>query len=195
YNDDDAATPTYRPLNMYGYSKHMFDLWALQSGALRQIVGLKYFNVYGPREDYKGDMRSVIHKAHGQIRQTGTVQLFKSYKPGYADGEQKRDFIYIQDVVDVTLHFLEQRSLAGLYNCGTGQARTWKDLVTAVFVAMGKKPNIEFIDMPPGLREKYQYFTEAQTAKLRSQGQYQKAFTTLEAGITDYVKNYLALAK
>ncbi|MEI8196881.1 MAG: ADP-glyceromanno-heptose 6-epimerase, partial [Phycisphaerae bacterium] len=152
YSDDDAATGTYRPLNMYGYSKHMFDLWALKTGVLKQIVGLKYFNVYGPHEDYKGDMRSVIHKAYGQILQTGEVQLFKSYKPGYADGEQKRDFIFVKDVVDVTLHFVEQRHIGGLFNCGTGQARTWKDLVTAVFRAMGREPKIQFIDMPPGLR-------------------------------------------
>lgn len=194
YSDEDAATPGYRPLNMYGYSKHLFDLWALKATVLPKIVGLKYFNVYGPHEDYKGDMRSVIHKAHGQIKQTGVVQLFKSCKPGYADGAQQRDFIYVKDVVDVTLHFVEQRHIGGLFNCGTGAARTWKDLVSATFRAMGKEPNIEFIDMPPTLRQKYQYFTQAQTAKLRSQGQYQAAFTSLEAGITDYVRNYLELA-
>jgi ADP-L-glycero-D-manno-heptose 6-epimerase len=191
YNDDDAATPTLKPLNMYGYSKHMFDLWALRTGLLRQIVGLKFFNVYGPYEDHKADMRSVVHKAYGQILQTGQVQLFKSYRQDYADGEQKRDFIFVQDAVAVTLYFLEHREIGGLFNCGTGLARTWKDLVTAVFTAMGRPPNIQFIEMPEALRGKYQYFTQAETAKLRRSG-YARPFTRLEDGVRDYVTNYLA---
>lgn len=191
YSDDDRLTPTLRPLNMYGYSKHMFDLWALKHQLFDRIVGLKYFNVYGPHEDHKGDMRSVVHKSYQQIRQSGQVSLFKSYRPEFADGEQKRDFIYVKDAVDVTLHFLEHRQNGGLLNCGTGQARTWKDLVTAVFTAMDLPPNIRFIDMPEALRGKYQYFTEAETTKLRQAG-YTATFTSLEDGVCDYVKGYLA---
>ena len=145
YDDSDAATPTLRPLNMYGYSKQMFDLWALKHGLFDQgeggnIVGLKYFNVYGPYEDHKGDMRSVVVKSFEQIQSNGEVKLFKSYRPEYKDGEQMRDFIYVKDAVDVTLHFALQDAGApgGLFNCGTGKARTWLDLTRAVFAAMGR---------------------------------------------------------
>lgn len=192
YSDDDAVTPTLVPLNMYGYSKHMFDLWALKHGLFDRIVGLKYFNVFGPCEDHKGDMRSVVQKSFHQIRRDGEVSLFKSYKPEYRDGQQKRDFIYVKDAVDVTLHFTENRDRGGLLNCGTGHARTWKDLVTAVFVAMGREPNIKFIEMPPALQGKYQYFTEADAGKLRAAG-YTKPFVSLEDGVCDYVQNYLAV--
>ena len=137
YSDEDSATATLRPLNMYGYSKHMFDLWAIKNRLLDRIVGLKYFNVFGPHEDHKGEMRSVVQKSYQQIRRTGEVSLFKSYRSDYADGEQKRDFIYVKDAVDVTLHFLDHRERGGLFNCGTGLARTWKDLALAVFAAMG----------------------------------------------------------
>jgi len=191
YSDDDLITPTLRPLNMYGYSKHMFDLWALRHCLFDRIVGLKYFNVFGPYEDHKGDMRSVVQKSFHQINTTGEVSLFKSYKEGYADGEQKRDFIYVKDAVAVTLHFAQDRSHSDLFNCGTGIARTWKDLATAVFTAMGKKPNIKMIEMPPQLRGKYQYFTQAEMTKLRAAG-YTKPFFTLEDGVKDYVQNYLA---
>jgi len=191
YSDDDAVTPTLRPLNMYGYSKHMFDLWALKNHLLGRIVGLKYFNVFGPYEDHKGDMRSVVQKSYHQIRRSGEVSLFKSYRPDYGDGEQKRDFIYVKDAVDVTLHFLDHRDRGGLFNCGTGEARTWKDLATAVFAAMDAKPNIRFIEMPDGLREKYQYFTQAEVSKLRRAG-YTKPFTRLEDAVRDYVRTYLA---
>lgn len=196
YDDEDVVTPTLKPLNMYGYSKHMFDLWALKNGLFEQanapnIVGLKYFNVYGPFEDHKGDMRSVVSKSYELIRATGKVQLFKSYKPEYGDGEQKRDFLYVKDAVDVTLHFALQEAEApgGLFNCGTGQARTWLDLANSVFAAMDLKPNIEFIDMPESLRCKYQYFTQSENAKLRSAG-YTKPFTRLEEGIRDYLHTY-----
>jgi ADP-L-glycero-D-manno-heptose 6-epimerase len=158
YSDDDAVTPRLHPLNMYGYSKHMFDLWALRTGALKQIAGLKYFNVFGPHEDHKGDMKSVVAKSYLQIRQQNKVRLFKSYNPKYADGEQMRDFVYVKDAVAVTLSFLESGSASGLFNCGTGKARTWKDLVTAVFHAMKLPVEIEYIDMPEALRNKYQYF-------------------------------------
>ncbi|HTV08969.1 MAG TPA: ADP-glyceromanno-heptose 6-epimerase [Candidatus Aquilonibacter sp.] len=202
YDDSDAVTPTLKPLNMYGYSKHMFDLWALKrglfdggeggNGGSPRIVGLKYFNVYGPHEDHKGEMRSVVVKSFEQIRATGEVKLFKSYRPEYKDGEQMRDFIYVKDAVDVTLHFAMQDAGApgGLFNCGTGKARTWLDLTRAVFAAMGKEPKIEFIEMPKELQGKYQYFTEAKTEKLRAAG-YERPFTSLEDGVRDYVEGYL----
>jgi len=197
YDDGNAATPTLRPLNMYGYSKQMFDLWALKhrlfdEGEDGNIVGLKYFNVYGPHEDHKGDMRSVVVKSFEQIRETGEVKLFKSYRPEYKDGEQMRDFIYVKDAVDVTLHFALQDAGApgGLFNCGTGNARTWLDLTRAVFAAMGREPKIEFIEMPKELQGKYQYFTEAKPEKLRAAG-YTRAFTSLEDGVRDYVRGYL----
>src|SRR5579875_1031219 len=193
YDDSDAVTPALRPLNMYGYSKQMFDVWALKHRLFdsvhgSRIVGLKYFNVYGPHEDHKGDMRSVVVKSFEQIRQTGEVKLFKSYRPAYRDGEQMRDFIYVKDAVDVTLHFALQDAGApgGLFNCGTGKARTWLDLVRAVFSAMGKEPKIEFIEMPKELQGKYQYFTEAKTEKLRAAG-YAREFTSLEDGVREYV--------
>ncbi len=197
YDDSDAATPTLRPLNMYGYSKQMFDLRALKHGLFDQgeggnIVGLKYFNVYGPHEDHKGDMRSVVVKSFEQIQSSGEVKLFKSYRPQYKDGEQMRDFIYVKDAVDVTLHFALQDAGApgGLFNCGTGKARTWLDLTRAVFAAMGRTPKIEFIEMPTELQSKYQYFTEAKTEKLRGAG-YTRPFTSLEDGVRDYVQSYL----
>jgi ADP-L-glycero-D-manno-heptose 6-epimerase len=189
YSDADASTEALRPLNMYGYSKHMFDLWALKHKLFDKIVGLKYFNVFGPYEDHKGDMRSVVVKSYEQIRATGQVKLFKSYKPEYADGEQMRDFIYVKDAVDVTLSFLENRKGGGLFNCGTGIARTWKALATSVFNAMEMPVNIEFIEMPEALRGKYQYFTQADMSKLRAAG-YTKPFTTLEDAVTDYIRNY-----
>ena len=191
YDDSDERTPMLKPLNMYGYSKHMFDLWALKQGLFENIVGLKYFNVFGPYEDHKGDMRSVVSKSYEQIRATGVVKLFKSYKPKYKDGEQRRDFISVKDAVDVTLHFALQDAGApgGLLNCGTGKARTWVDLVTAVFHAMGLTPKIEFIEMPQQLQGKYQYFTEASETKLRAAG-YSKPFTSLEEGVREYVQGY-----
>lgn len=191
YSDADDHTPKLRPLNMYGYSKHMFDLWALQNKLLGKIVGLKFFNVYGPREDHKGDMRSVVHKAYGQILATGAVKLFKSHRPDYKDGEQVRDFVYVRDAVNVCLYFDRNREVSGLFNVGTGTCRTWLDLARAVFAAMGKSPNIEFIEMPESLRDKYQYHTEAATGKLRAAG-YDAPFTSLEDGVRDYVQSYLA---
>jgi len=191
YSDADEDTPKYRPLNMYGYSKHMFDLWALKSGALSEIAGLKYFNVYGPGEAHKEDMRSVVHKAFEQIRDTGHVQLFKSHRPEYKDGEQVRDFIYVKDAVAMTLWLGDNPLVVnGLFNCGTGMPRTWVDLANAVFNAMGREPNIEFIDMPQHLRDKYQYYTCAMMDKIRAQN-YPAEFHSLEEGIKDYVGNYL----
>jgi ADP-L-glycero-D-manno-heptose 6-epimerase len=197
YDDSDAATPALRPLNMYGYSKQMFDVWALKHGMFENgengnIVGLKYFNVYGPYEEHKGDMRSVVAKSFEQIRATGEVKLFKSYRPEYKDGEQMRDFIYVKDAVDVTLHFALEDAGApgGLFNCGTGKARTWLDLARGVFAAMGREPKIEFIEMPKELQGKYQYFTEAKTEKLRAAG-YAREFTSLEDGVREYVEGHL----
>lgn len=190
YFDDDSSTPAYQPLNMYGYSKQMFDLWALRSGLLQQIAGLKYFNVYGPGEVHKGDMRSVVHKSFDQICQSGRVQLFKSYRFDYCDGEQVRDFLYVKDAVDMTLWLGENPVVNGLFNCGTGTPRTWVDLVSAVFNAMDKEPVIDFVEMPAHLQGKYQYYTCADMEKIRRCG-YPAAFHTLEKGIQDYVGHYL----
>ena len=191
YNDDEAALAPLRPLNMYGYSKHIFDVWARKHSLFGRIAGLKYFNVYGPYEDHKGDMRSMVSKSYDQIKTVGKVQLFKSHRPDYADGEQMRDFIYVKDAVAVTLHFLEHRNVSGLFNCGTGKARTWKALVTAVFQALEVSPQIGFIEMPEVLRGRYQYFTEAPMAKLFRTG-YVAPFTLLEDAVRDYVTTHLA---
>jgi len=189
YNDADAVTPTLHPLNMYGYSKQMVDLWALKHGLFKTIVGLKYFNVYGPHEEHKGEMRSMVTKSIEQIRERGAVQLFKSYNPQYKDGEQLRDFVWVGDAVDVTLQFAMQDYGApgGLFNCGSGEARTWLDLAAAVFNALGVEEKIEFIEMPKELQGKYQYFTQAEMAKLRAAG-YEKAFTSLEDGVRQTVE-------
>jgi len=187
YSDDDTVTPTLRPLNMYGFSKQMLDQWALDNGLYKRIVGLKFFNVYGPREDHKGDMRSVVHKAYHQILATGRMSLFKSHRPDYRDGEQMRDFLHVADAASVVLHFLDNPKVGGLFNCGTGRARTWKDLAHAIFAAMGRDPAIDMIDMPPHLREKYQYYTKADSAKLQAAG-YAKPFMSVEEGVRQYVE-------
>ena len=190
FDDHEADMHLLRSLNIYGYSKAMFDLWALKRGIMNKVVGLKYFNVYGPNEYHKGDMRSVLHKAFEQIKETGKARLFKSANTKYKDGEQMRDFVYIKDAVDMTLFFLEHPHKNGLFNIGSGKARTWNDLVTALFNAMNKKIEIEYFDMPSHLLEKYQYFTEAKNNKLNKAG-YSKPLMSLEGGITDYVQNYL----
>lgn len=190
YNDNENEINNLRPLNMYGFSKHFFDQWIKREDLFKRVVGLKYFNVYGPNEYHKGEMRSVVHKAFGQINTTGKVKLFKSYLPDYKDGEQERDFIYIKDAVDMTVYFYEHKEVNGLFNIGTGEARTWNDLVTSLFNAMEKPVDIEYTEMPEYLKAKYQYFTQADTSKLRNSG-YDKPITKLEDGVTDYVKNYL----
>ena len=190
FDDDLNLTMKLRPLNMYGYSKNLFDIWAIRHDAFKEIVGIKYFNVYGPNEYHKGDMRSVVHKAFEQVRDTGKVKLFKSRNPEYNDGEQKRDFIYVKDAVNMTLHFLEHKEKSGLYNVGSGKARTWNDLVTALFKSLNLPLNIEYIDMPVYLADKYQYFTEATLKRIKQTG-YKKQLTSLETGVSDYVKNYL----
>ena len=194
FKDDENELDKLRPLNMYGFSKHMFDLWARRTGLLDKIAGLKYFNVFGPNEYHKGKMRSFVIKAYEQIADRGGVNLFASGRSDYADGEQKRDFLYIKDAVDMTLFFLERPELGGIFNIGAGKARTWNDLAGAVFSAMGEEAQISYIDMPDELRDKYQYFTEADITKLRAAG-YDKEITSLEDAITDYVQNYLVKQK
>ena len=191
-DDKDDHLARLQPLNRYGQSKHAFDCYAQREGWLNRIVGLKYFNVFGPNEDHKGDMRSLVNKAFHQIRDTGRVKLFKSYRPEFKDGEQQRDFLYVKDAVDMTLFFaFDNPKAAGLYNLGSGQANPWLALASAIFAALGRPPSIEFIEMPPAIREKYQYFTCADIAKLRSAG-YGQPVTPLDQAVRDYVQNYLA---
>ncbi len=190
FEDDEQKIQNLRPLNIYGYSKHLFDLWAHRAGLLKKNVGLKYFNVFGPNEYHKAHMRSFVLKAFDQINAEGTVRLFKSYRPEYKHGEQMRDFLYIKDAVDMTLFFLDNPHLAGLFNIAAGKARTWNDLARAVFAAMQKPPKIEYIEMPDSIRNQYQYFTEADTTKLQKAG-YKKQPTPLENAIKDYIQNYL----
>jgi ADP-L-glycero-D-manno-heptose 6-epimerase len=190
FDDDESKIKLLRPMNMYGYSKSLFDLWAQKKGLLSKIAGVKYFNVYGPNEYHKGDMRSVVHKAFEQISSTGCVKLFKSRNYLYKDGEQLRDFVYVKDAVDMTLFFLEKPGVSGIFNVGTGKARTWKDLVTAIFNALDIEVNIEFVDLPEAIASKYQYFTQANLEKIVTAG-YNNPIASIEEGITDYVKNYL----
>jgi len=188
--DDESQLDKLRPLNMYGCSKHLFDLHARRAGFLNRIAGLKYFNVFGPNEDHKGDMRSLVHKSFGQVRETGAIRLFKSYRSDFRDGEQKRDFLYVKDAVAMTLHLAATAKANGLFNIGCGKARTWLDLANAVFAASDRKPNIQFIEMPETIRDKYQYFTQANLVRLRAAG-YITPVTSLEEAVTDYVRNYL----
>jgi len=193
FNDDDATSLTLKPINRYGYSKQIFDEVAIANGWQKQIAGLKFFNVYGPNEYHKGDMSSVVYKAYGQILENGFLKLFKSHRENYADGEQKRDFVYIKDCVDVIVELLQKPSVNGIFNLGSGQARSWNDLANAVFTAMGEKfeKKIEYIEMPAAIINSYQYFTEANMAKLTAAGITLKK-TSLEDGVRDYVQNYLA---
>jgi ADP-L-glycero-D-manno-heptose 6-epimerase len=185
---------TLRPLNAYGYSKHLFDLHAKRHGWFDQIVGIKYFNVYGPNEGHKGEMRSLVAKAYEQILETGSVRLFKSHRHDYRDGEQVRDFVYVKDAVAMTIHLAETPAAHGLFNVGTGSPRTWIDLATALFAALDRKPKIEFIDMPEHIRHQYQYHTCADVSRLRGTG-WNTPATSLEEAIGDYVKNYLLPGK
>jgi len=190
FNDDENICQSLKPLNMYGYSKNLFDIWAIKQGIISKIAGMKYFNVFGPNEYHKGEMRSVVHKAFEQINATGKVKLFKSRNAKYKDGEQMRDFVYVKDAVDMTLFFLDKQDKNGIFNIGSGKARTWNDLVTALFNSLDKPVNIEYIELPEHLVEKYQYFTEAKTDKIKKAG-FTHPLNTLENGVTDYVKNYL----
>ncbi|MDR1398054.1 MAG: ADP-glyceromanno-heptose 6-epimerase [Desulfarculales bacterium] len=194
FDDDLALLHRLRPLNMYGYSKHLFDLWACKRMERRQglskCVSLKFFNVYGPNEAHKGDMRSVINKAYHSIRQTGAMELFRSAHPGYEDGGQMRDFIYVKDCVEVMWWLIKNPRVRGVFNVGSGQARAWNDLVRAVFASMDLEVNIKYIDMPLHLRDKYQNFTQANMTRLHAAG-YRRPFYSLEEGVDDYVRNYL----
>jgi ADP-L-glycero-D-manno-heptose 6-epimerase len=196
YLDDHSIVEKLQPLNPYGISKNEFDKWALkQKQAPAFWVGLKFFNVFGPNEYHKGRMASVIFHAFNQIKDRGRVKLFRSHKPEFKDGEQLRDFIYVKDVAEVMYWIFQQETEDrpipnGLYNLGTGKARTFRDLVNAIFISLGKQPLIDFIDTPEDIRDKYQYFTEADMKKLNDAG-YTKPFTSLEDAVSDYVKHYL----
>ena len=191
YDDDHDLIAKLKPLNPYGESKNDFDRWALAQAEKPYFwAGLKFFNVYGPNEYHKGRMASVVLHAFRQIRDTGGMKLFRSHRPDYKDGEQLRDFVYVKDVCDVCLFLMEHRKHSGIYNLGSGKARTFLDLARAVFAALGKDEKIEFIDTPADIRDKYQYYTEANMAKLKGIG-YDKPFTSLEEGVGDYVTDYL----
>ncbi|WP_242922297.1 ADP-glyceromanno-heptose 6-epimerase [Pontibacter liquoris] len=195
YDDDETLVPLLKPLNPYGESKNDFDIWALEQTAKPFFwAGLKFFNVYGPNEYHKGRMASVIFHAFNQINEKGRLTLFRSHNPDFADGEQMRDFIYVKDVVEVCLFLMRHRRDSGIYNLGSGQARTFLALAFNTFEAMGVTPDIDFIDTPESIRDTYQYFTEANMAKLRAIG-YDKPFYTLEEGVKDYVQHYLLPGK
>ena len=185
YSDEESLIPRLKPLNLYGESKQKFDQWVLKQGFAGQLAGLKFFNVFGPNEYHKGDMKSVVAKAYQRVASEGKMSLFKSYNPKYKDGEQMRDFIYVKDVVDVVMFFMENPFVNGIFNLGTGIARTWNDLAHALFSSVGCSSNIEYMEMPEILRGRYQYFTQAQMDKLRKAG-YTKAFIPLEDAVKDY---------
>ena len=191
YKDEHSIVPKLKPLNPYGDSKNDFDKWMLQQEVQPPFwAGLKFFNVYGPNEYHKGRMASVIFHAFNQISKTGGMKLFRSHNPEYKDGEQLRDFVHVKDVVSVCLFLMENKPESAIYNLGSGKARTFLDLTKNTFKAMGKEENISFIDTPEDIRDKYQYFTEADMSKLIDAG-YDKGFTSLEDGVKDYVTNYL----
>ena len=179
-----------RPLNLYGESKHLFDLDARKRGWLDQIVGLKFFNVFGPNENHKGEMRSVVNKSYWQVLETGSIKLFKSYRREFTDGEQKRDFLYVKDAVAMTLHLAATPAATGLFNVGSGKAHSWNELARAIFPAMGREPRIEYVEMPEAIRESYQYFTQAPVGRLLQTG-YLHPITPLRDAVRDYVVNYL----
>lgn len=192
--DSEKHMSTLRPLNPYGYSKHIFDQWMHKEGFLSKSAALKYFNVFGPNEYHKGDMQSVVLKAFHQISKDGKLNLFKSYKSEYRDGEQMRDFLYVKDAARITVFLTLDSKSSGLFNVGSGQASTWLQLVGPVFKAMGKETNIQFVDMPEHMREKYQYYTCAPIDRLGKSG-YSGSITPLEDAVTDYVKNYLVVGE
>ena len=192
YDDNESLIPQLKPLNPYGDSKNDFDIWALQQDKKPFFwAGLKFFNVYGPNEYHKGRMASVIFHAFKQIKATEKMKLFRSHNPNFKEGEQMRDFIYVKDLIEVCLFFMHHRKDSGIYNLGSGKARTFKDLVTSTFLAMDKTPDISFIDTPEDIRDKYQYFTQANMSKLHSIG-FTRPFYTLEEGVSEYVKDYLS---
>jgi ADP-L-glycero-D-manno-heptose 6-epimerase len=180
----------YRPLNVYGYSKHLFDRYAQKRGWLEKIVGLKYFNVFGPNENHKGDMRSLVNKAYAQVKETGRIELFKSHNPNYKDGEFGRDFLYVKDAAQMTLFLAEHKSANGLFNIGSGQMNTWNELAASVFAAFDLPPDVEYIEMPEAIRNSYQYHTQADLSRLRLVG-CDYSITPLREAVYDYVCNYL----
>ncbi len=195
YDDNHEIIPNLKPLNPYGESKNEFDKWVLiQDNKPPFWYGLKFFNVYGPNEYHKGRMASVIFHTYRQIQENGSMKLFRSHNPNFTDGGQLRDFIYVKDVLNVALFLMDEKPQSAIYNLGTGKARTFLDLARATFGSLGKEPTISFVDTPEDIRDKYQYFTEANMAKLHNQG-YNKSFYSLEEGIDDYVKNYLISTK
>jgi len=192
FSDDPEQMERLKPMNMYGYSKHLFDLWLYRLGWINSVAGLKFFNVYGPNEYHKGEMQSVVRKAYFQIQETGKVKLFKSYHPDYAHGEQKRDFIYLKDCLKVMAWLVEHSEVNGIFNLGSGRADSWNNLAGAVFAALDLQPRIEYIDMPEAIRSKYQYYTRARMDRLCSAG-CPVNFHSLRQGVKDYVQNHLAL--
>lgn len=192
-NDGMEDLHKLRPLNVYGYSKHIFDQYAARNGMFDTIVGLKYFNVFGPNETHKGDMRSLVNKAFDQINETGKLQLFKSAHPDYDDGEFGRDFVYVKDAVEMTLHFIENKT-GGLFNAGSGRMNTWNALADAIFRALEKPKNVEFIDMPDSIRGRYQYHTQADLSLIRATG-YAAETTPLAEAVADYVRTYMIPGK
>ncbi len=185
YDDSNENTLRLKPLNLYGQSKHLFDLWVIENGYDNKFIGLKFFNVFGPNEYHKGQMASVVYRNFHEVSKGNPMRLFKSYKPEYKDGEQKRDFIYVKDVIEAMYYFFIHPEKSGIFNLGTGQARTWNDLAKALFSAIGKEPRIEYIEMPEHLRNKYQYFTQAKVEKLKAAG-FHCRFTSLEEAVKDY---------
>lgn len=187
YSDENKNTLTLSPLNIYGYSKHLFDLWVIKNELSNKVTGFKFFNVFGPNEYHKAQMKSVIAKVFAQVAGGEPFRLFKSYDKKYGQGEQKRDFVYVKDVVEVVYYFIEHPGKKGIFNIGTGEARSWNDLAAALFSSLRKKPLIEYVDMPESLRQKYQYFTQADLKKLRKAGCAHK-FLSLEEAIKDYTR-------
>jgi len=187
YSDSDETTLKLKPLNMYGYSKQLFDVWLVKNRLTSKVTGFKFFNVYGPNEYHKGDMRSLVAKSFETVLNEKKMRLFKSYRPEYADGEQRRDFVYVKDAVEMVYHFIEHPDTKGIYNIGTGNARSWNDLALALFKALDMEPRIEYMEMPDELKDKYQYFTQADLAKLKAAG-YTKPLFTLEDAIKDYAE-------
>lgn len=192
FHDGSENLAAYKPLNGYGYSKHLVDLWAARSGFQDSFASLKFFNVYGPNEYHKGDMQSVVAKAYRQVLETGKIRLFASDRPEYPDGGQMRDFVYVKDCVDIMWWLMEHKNVGGLFNLGTGTARTWNDLARALFAAMERSEDIEYVPLPEHLKGKYQYFTQAPMGLLAATG-CPLPCHTLEDGVADYVRNYLML--
>ncbi|MBI3316057.1 MAG: NAD-dependent epimerase/dehydratase family protein, partial [Candidatus Omnitrophica bacterium] len=191
FSDEDTLTPRLKALNPYGQSKLDFDIWVLKQGLQNRLVGFRFFNVYGPNEYHKGHMRSLVDKGFEQVRSTGKLRLFKSYRKEYADGGQKRDFLYVKDAVEAMLWFYGHPEIKGIYNLGQGKAQSWNELADALFKASAKPLNVEYVDMPEAIKDQYQYFTQADLSKFKKTG-CPVRFSDLEAGVRDYVQNHLA---